>query len=42
MKAILTFLALTLLLGCNAKQKIEDIHFGPGPGDMEEEIIEDC
>jgi uncharacterized lipoprotein NlpE involved in copper resistance len=37
MKAILTFLTLTLiLLGCNSEKEPEDIHFGPGPGDTEE------
>lgn len=29
------------LIGCNPKKEIEDIHFGPGPGDMEETIIEE-
>ncbi|NGX48262.1 MAG: hypothetical protein K1000chlam3_01653 [Chlamydiae bacterium] len=41
MRLLLVLFTLTLL-GCQSEKKIEDIHFGPGPGDMEEEAINDC
>ncbi|NGX59361.1 MAG: hypothetical protein KR126chlam3_00512 [Chlamydiae bacterium] len=42
MRWTLIILALALV-GCQGEKQPEDIHFGPGPGDLEaEQPLDDC
>lgn len=38
MRIVIVLLVLASLVGCKGNKEVEEIHFGPGPGDTEDDI----